>query len=315
MTSAAAPRSRPPSLDDDGPGVVAVPRREWRDALWSSDLPPTDRLVALAYAEHAAADPARVWVTRERLLAMTALSESGAKAALRRLRDAGWLTLTEPARQHISPRYALTLPSAQGVTTRPSEGVAQEPSAPQRVTTRPPEGVAQEPPEPQGVTSSTPGGHQAPPNQKHNQQRMHAGAAPLVNPPARPTGAVAELEDVIRGHRLALHLPPGVVTDHAHALAASRWDAPTLRTALDGEDFTHARGPGLLRATLDKFANNLRPERTPAAARASRCARHGTAYSTFCGACRADVRAGDLAPEDASGDLPPEPRTRFLQLA
>lgn len=128
-------------------------------------------------------------------------------------------------------------------------------------------------------------------------------SAPLI-------GTAAALASTIRGHRLGRHLPADVIAEHAHALAAARYDTRALEDALALEDFTGARNAGLLRHTLTKLARNPRPPATPPPAVGRRCERHGTSYATFCSSCLADVRAGDLAPQDAAGDLPAPFRTR-----
>lgn len=328
--------------DDDGaPSALAVAnRREWRDAVWSSDLSPIDRLVALAYAEHAAADPGRVWVTSERLQAMTGAARSTTQTALRRLEASGWLAVTEPARQHYATRYALTIPGPQLVAEdAPEPRVTEEPApiqrpdtrapetpgnrAPdtQRPDTRAPQGPGSRAPEHPGARLPTPGAREPGPNQNHNQQRMHAGppngtttdaAAPWTSTLASAplVGTAAAIASTIRGHRLGRHLPADVIAEHAHALAAARYDARAIEEALSLEDFTSARGAGLLRHALVKLSRTPLPGPAPAPTGSHRCERHGTTYATFCGSCMADVRAGDLDPWDAAGDLPAPFHTR-----
>ena len=103
--------------------------------MWCSTLQPNDRLIALAYADHAGGGLGRVFVTVERLIARTGLSRSTVLRCVARLRQTGWLVLVEPARQHRAPRYALRVPASSrnaeeadqrspDDTSEPSRGVS-----------------------------------------------------------------------------------------------------------------------------------------------------------------------------------------------
>lgn len=119
------------------------PRDAYTEAVWSSSLTSTQRLVALAYADHAR-DADTAWIAPERLEARTGLGRTAAKTAVRALVDAGWLVLVEAARQHRAPRYRLVpqpvasrhSDEAQGVASRPPEGVASRHADRSRVSPR-----------------------------------------------------------------------------------------------------------------------------------------------------------------------------------
>lgn len=105
------------------------PRDSYRAALWGSRLRPLERLVALAYAEHAR-EADHAWVTYARLREVTGMSEDAITRAIKGLRAAGWLELKEPARQHRSARYWLTIPPGQHPVARGAEDL-QHPATPQ----------------------------------------------------------------------------------------------------------------------------------------------------------------------------------------
>ena len=86
-------------------------RDAWAEQVWCSTLRANDRLVALAYADHARDGLDSVFVTVERLVARTDLSRSTVLRCVARLRELGWFELVEPARQHRAPRYALRMPT------------------------------------------------------------------------------------------------------------------------------------------------------------------------------------------------------------
>ena len=87
-------------------------RDDYRDALWKPNaLRPNEVLVGLAYAEFAGQDDVS-WVAWTTLSDMTGIrSKTTINAAVKGLVDAGWMTQVEPARQHRSPRYRLTIPA------------------------------------------------------------------------------------------------------------------------------------------------------------------------------------------------------------
>ncbi|WP_395691513.1 helix-turn-helix domain-containing protein [Nocardioides sp.] len=98
------------------------PRDGFRSAVWESELRPLERLIALAYAEHAA-DRDYAWVTYPRLQDCTGLSRDAIARAIDGLRSAGWLELKEATRQQRSPRYWLRIPTAQQSVSRTAESV------------------------------------------------------------------------------------------------------------------------------------------------------------------------------------------------
>ena len=111
-------------------------RDHYREAIWKPNaLRPNEKLVALAYAEYAGQEDVS-WVTWTTLSDMTGMrSKVTLSAATKGLVDAGWMTMIEPARQHRSPRYKLTIPDNPEVrnlyrwddTEPPSRGTEHEP--------------------------------------------------------------------------------------------------------------------------------------------------------------------------------------------
>lgn len=112
------------------------PRVLWSEAIWESDLKPTQRLLALAYADHAR-NEATAWVAYPRLMARTGLSRDTVARQLGALVEAGWLTLERSARQHRAAVYRLSYPSAQQSDHRTAERPNLEP---QQSDHRTPEG-------------------------------------------------------------------------------------------------------------------------------------------------------------------------------
>lgn len=86
--------------------------------MWSSDLRPVERLVALCFASWGEEKDVDVWVSYDKLVEQTGLARSTAAAAIRTLVDRGYLRLSQPARQHYSARYRLVV---QPSDTRTSE--------------------------------------------------------------------------------------------------------------------------------------------------------------------------------------------------
>ena len=121
-------------------------RERWSEAVWSSDLRPLERLVALAYADHAH-DRQVAWVTYPRLMQRTGLSRDAVARAIRGLVEGGWLVVETPARQHRAPVYRLSTPVQQSApqtaepvdndTSGPGDGPLIESSSPPPVTSSP----------------------------------------------------------------------------------------------------------------------------------------------------------------------------------
>ncbi|WP_454728848.1 hypothetical protein [Cellulosimicrobium protaetiae] len=223
----------------------------WRDAVWTSDLRATDKLVALAYADHASDGPLRVWVASERLQVRTSLGRTATTAAVRRLRDAGWLTLTSAGVRGSTARYALTTPGAaaehddQVDVVDVVEHHEHEPRAPRQVSAR------------DELVSP-------------RDERVSRGVPdPLSYPlPHPPTRSLAVVEDVggerdalldgvveeIRTHPLARGLAATATRKHARELRAAGWTPDDVARELAAQDWTGARGPGLLRYRLTALA-------------------------------------------------------------
>ncbi|MFD6094524.1 hypothetical protein ACFWGN_20625 [Oerskovia sp. NPDC060338] len=247
------------------PGAAPLPTGSarlmypWRDAVWASDLSATDKLVALAYADHASSGILTVWVTPERLQARTSLGRTATTAALRRLRDAGWLAVTTQGHRGSVTRYALTLPG--GVAEqRPDSGFGDPEShgfvssADELVSPRD-ELVSADDPDP--LTHPSP----------HPTNRA---PAPDVDDEQGQEDDVVGLVEEIRSHSLAVGLTATATRTHAASLRTAGWTRQTLAAELRGQDFTGARGPGLLRYRLAALATSTPPQpvvATPAAER------------------------------------------------
>ncbi|MGW9416305.1 DUF2637 domain-containing protein [Cellulosimicrobium funkei] len=220
----------------------------WRDAVWTSTLSATNKLVALAYADHASTGPLRVWVAAERLQARTSLGRTATTAALRRLRDAGWLALTSTGVRGSTTRYALTTPGADVVELEHDddrvddvdvvEHQEHEPRAPRQVSSRD-ELVS---PRDERVSRGVP----------------DPLSYPLPHPPTRSLAVVEEVVgerdallngvvEEIRSHPLARGLTATAVRRHARELRAAGWTPDDVARELAAQNFTGARGAGLLR--------------------------------------------------------------------
>jgi hypothetical protein len=217
----------------------------WREAVWSSALSATDKLVALVYADHTGNGALRVWVTPDRLQERTSLGRTATTAAVRRLRAAGWLTQTSEGRRGSVTRYSLTVPD--GVTlTDPQD----------------PEWMSAPDTSPRGQVSPD-GGLVSP-----RDERGSAGDPdPLPDPLPQPTNAPEPVDvapgrgepgdgmvATITAHRLAVGLTATAARTHAAALTTAGWTPDVLRRELDAQDWTGARGPGLLRHRLTALA-------------------------------------------------------------
>lgn len=85
------------------------PRDGFAEAVWTSNLPPSQRLVALAFADHAH-DKDEAWLTYDRLQERTGLSRDTVARHLRGLIAAGWLVLLR-RRRCGSGVYRLAVPA------------------------------------------------------------------------------------------------------------------------------------------------------------------------------------------------------------
>lgn len=264
----------------------------WRDAVWTSDLRATDKLVALAYADHASTGPLRVWVAAERLRARTSLGRTATTAAVRRLRDAGWLTLTSAGVRGSTARYALTTPGAVAELEHDDqvddvdvvEHQAHEPRAPRHVSARDELVSPRDERVSRGVPDPLP--------------------YPLPHPPTRSLAAVEDVaadRDVlldgvveeIRSHTLARGLAATAARKHARELRAAGWMPDDVARELAVQDWTGARGPGLLRYRLTALAQT-----SPTPAPAPRAAvRPVTTSRQLLDDADADVAAAPPTPE------------------
>jgi hypothetical protein len=104
---------------------VIWPSKVYAEAIWASNLKPAEKLVALAYADHARGKR-QVWLSYRRLMERTGYSRAWCAEAVRVLRDAGWLTVVEKGHQHHSTVYELTTPTLSS----PDSGVLSESRSP-----------------------------------------------------------------------------------------------------------------------------------------------------------------------------------------
>jgi hypothetical protein len=235
---------RPTFVVDAAPSLTGSRQlvHAWREAVWSSALSSTDKLVALVYADHTGNGALRVWVTPERLQERTSLGRTATTAAVRRLRAAGWLTATSEGRRGSVTRYSLTVPDGARVQI-PDSGIGD--AAPSRLVS-PPDTSPREPVLPDDGLMSP------------RDERGSAGDPdPLPDPLPQPTNAPEPgdgMVDVINSHRLAVGLTATAARTHAVALTTAGWTPGALRRELDAQDWTGARSPGLLLHRLTTLA-------------------------------------------------------------
>lgn len=109
-------------------------RTTWTEAIWSSDLKPLQRLVALVYAEHAR-DKRTAWVTLDRLIERSGLARSTAQRTRRELVELGWLIEVSKATQHKTAVFSLVIPEGVRVPSLGSLDDSRVPSPDARVPT------------------------------------------------------------------------------------------------------------------------------------------------------------------------------------
>lgn len=104
------------------------PRDKWLEAIWESDvLTANERCVAYVYARYAGKLDIS-WCVWDELRKRSGIkSRDAINRAIKGLLAGGWLELTEPARQHYSARYRLTIP--QQSARRTPEPVDGAPSS------------------------------------------------------------------------------------------------------------------------------------------------------------------------------------------
>lgn len=238
----------------------------WRDAIWASNLSTTEKIVALAYADHASSGTLRVWVAAERLQQRTGLKRTSSAGAVRRLRELGWLTIAVPGTTGATTRYALTIPddvaatlphvttgrpSARPMVSADDERVSADD---ERVSPRD-DRVSADDPDPLPHPSPHP---------------TNQGPAPVVDDEHGQEQPDDGLVEEIRSHPLAVGLTATAARAHAASLRAAGWTRATLAAELGAQDFTGARGPGLLRYRLAALATSTPPQHavaTPVAER------------------------------------------------
>lgn len=124
-------------------------RTVWSEAVWASDLRPLERLVALAYADHAR-DSDRAWLTLDRLMERTGLSRDAANRARLGLVEAGWLVLLGERNRRKADVYRLVIPARAsspggGPLSSPGDGPLGSASSPRPDASSPPDGPLSSP--------------------------------------------------------------------------------------------------------------------------------------------------------------------------
>ena len=181
-------------------------RDRWAEAVWRSTLPAADKVVALAYADHARDGLGSVWVAVDRLVERTSLSRSGVMKCLNRLRASGWMAVAEPSRQHRSTRYRLLIPASAAIEDEPAPVVAEyQPSTEWTAeestswTSRPASGPRGAPSGPRGEPSGAPGGLDL--------------STYLSSPPAGESGVGGTLPPDVEAAARAAGVPADVLGD------------------------------------------------------------------------------------------------------
>ena len=233
-------------------------RDRWAEAVWRSTLPAADKVVALAYADHARDGLGSVWVTVERLVERTSLSRSGVMKCLNRLREAGWMAVAEPSRQHRSTRYRLLVPDGAAIKDEPTPVLTED----QESTEWTAEGSTSWTPE---LTSGPPGGPSGP----HGGSSSAPGGPDLSTylspPPMEESGTGAVLPPDVEAAARAAGVPADVLGDVV-ALAVA--DVST-RTSVAGR----LRGDG---GYAQRLVARVRADRGRGAdAQLSAATRHG----------------------------------------
>jgi hypothetical protein len=114
---------------------------------------------------------------------------------------------------------------------------------------------------------------------------------------ADPGGLVAVIRAAVPD--LVAGLSAATINAHAVKLGAEGWTAPALGAELARQDFTDARGPGLLLSRLDVLVENGPPVVAPVVSvDEARCGDHGTRGRANCSACRSEVLTGERHPDD-----------------
>lgn len=242
------------------------PREVWAKAVWKSDLTPTQRLVALCFADHAR-DRDTAWVSSERLQERTALARTASNGSVRALVGFGWLLpLTEPRQGH-TPHYRLVLPVGEKVARRPSSVQAEG-----RVAT--PEGRV-----------ATREGRQTTPTELPTE--LPTSRDKLEEDATATTNTTATTEET--GRALLAAVPASSLTakarEHLTACLTAGWPPDALVHAVASPSWAGVAWPKAVLATrLQECAQQTPP--TPAAAR-----------PRWCGDCHQGTRmAGEDAP-------------------
>ncbi len=174
---------------------------------------------------------------------------------MRRLRDAGWLTLTSTGVCGSTTRYALTAPGADVVELEHDDRFDDV------------DVVEQQEHEPRALRqASARDGLVSPRDERGSRSVPDPLSYPLPHPPTRLTvvevgtderdalldGVVEE----IRSHPPARGLTATAVRRHARELRAAGWTPDDVARELAAQDFAGARGPGLLHYRLTALAQS-----------------------------------------------------------
>jgi len=247
--------------------------RAFVDAVWTSDLDALDRLVALAYADHAdfkADDGAdRVWVVQGRLAERTGMSERRVRTAVKTLVERGYLRESQAARQHFAARYALTVP-------RPAHGAALTDTGAALTDPRPAPRAALPP-----VDNSARPAHGAARPAPRSTRPAPRAADYNSTPRFHTTGGATIPDDVVRALRSAGARDEHVAAAYAHACADPETTWPDTRIVRD---------PRFARAVVaaERAARERRRDEL------DDCPVHGEPGKVgVCSGCNADHKVGE----------------------
>lgn len=224
----------------------------WREAVWGSSLTSKEKLVALAFADHVRdGDTGSVWVARDRLQARTGLGKTAAWSAVVSLCELGWLVEVSPARQHYSARYALHVPDdvaedPSGSPREPLSGSPREPLASQTFATRTADALRGSPRELRGSRGELRGSPREPDLPTTPTTTPVNDPAPTLDAPPAPDTDRLVLEIRTAAPALTSAMSASTLTKHATDLHDAGWTPTALAASLATQDFSRARGPGLL---------------------------------------------------------------------
>lgn len=183
------------------------PREDYARDVWASDLDPSTKLVALAYA-HVAGSRDVAYLSLPDLAAMTGLSRATAQRHRNALAADGWLEVAQAGTQHLPTTYRLTVPSVLTTSTLPPSQDAHHEHADES------QGAHHES---QGDQNSAPGcSPRAPKKKELLKGDARATTRPPRTCPAHPHGTTEPCRpcgDARKAHDAWSALPPPAAAD------------------------------------------------------------------------------------------------------